>query len=141
MDGNHLVRCSKLSAKVDNTAIQDGFQLYLHSFVVTDTGEWAVVQQGMNNASGMARRYHWHSTHIQSFVETPHAFIYGKSQGQILNLTDKAANVTKKGILEITAENPDRMPAEIKNLVMPRHHQVTAKDVNIKRLGSALALF
>src|SRR5690606_28054848 len=92
LDGNLLVQNSKLSAKVDNTAIQDGFQLYLHSFVVTSDGDWAVVQQGMNNESGMARRYHWHSPTIASFVDSPHAFIYGQNQGQILNLTDRKAD-------------------------------------------------
>src|SRR6187402_402255 len=113
LNGNELVRSSRLSAKVDNTAIQDGFQVYLHSFVVTNTGEWAVVQQGMNDASGMARRYHWHSDKVSSFVENPHTFIYGHNQGEILNLTDIKANEAKSGILEITKENPDRMFAEI----------------------------
>lgn len=140
LDGNALVRSSKLSAKVDNTAIQDGFQLYLHSFVLTDKGEWAVIQQGMNDASGMARRYHWHSPSIKSFVETPHAFIYGKNQGSILNLTDKEAVNTKDGLLSLTKEDPGKMLPEIRRLVMPNHHDVKAKDVDLKRLGSILAL-
>src|SRR5215213_9147452 len=72
MNGAELVRYSKLSAKVDNTAIQDGFQLYLHSFIVSDEGEWSVIQQGMNDATGTARRYHWHSGQLQSFVNEPH---------------------------------------------------------------------
>jgi hypothetical protein len=71
LNGDYLVRCSKLSAKVDNTAIQDGFQLYLHSFILSSEGEWAVVQQGMSNHSSTARRYHWHSPAITSFVEEP----------------------------------------------------------------------
>jgi hypothetical protein len=96
LPGQELVRCSKLAAKVDNTAIQDGFQLYLHSFIVSDTGKWAVVQQGMNDANGMARRYHWHSAAMQSFTEVPHTFIYGQNQGQILNLTDKTATCYRK---------------------------------------------
>ena len=91
LNGNELIRCSKLSAKVDNTAIQDGFQIYFHTFVVTNTGEWAVVQQGMNNSNGLARRYHWHSEKVDSFVETPHTFVYGKNQREILNLTDTRA--------------------------------------------------
>lgn len=99
LNGNELVRASKLSAKVDNTAIQDGFQLYLHSFIVTDEGHWAVVQQGMNDASDMARRYHWLSENVRSFVDTPHSFIYGKNQGDILNLTDKYAGATREGVL------------------------------------------
>ena len=140
LNGTELVRSSRLSAKVDNTAIQDGFQIYLHSFVVTKTGEWAVVQQGMNDASGMARRYHWHSEKVHSFVENPHTFIYGHNQGEILNLTDTKANEAKSGILDITKENPDRMFAEIQKIVMPSHHDVRAKNVHLKRLGSILAL-
>jgi hypothetical protein len=140
LNGHDLVRSSRLSAKVDNTAIQDGFQLYLHSFIVTDKGEWAVVQQGMNDRSGMARRYHWHSEKVRSFVECPHTFIYGENQGEILNLTDVQAEKAKAGILGITKENPGRMLPEIQKLVMPFHHDVRASDVNLKRLGSVLAL-
>ncbi|HZB15040.1 MAG TPA: DUF763 domain-containing protein, partial [Chryseolinea sp.] len=95
LNGTELVRSSKLSAKVDNTAIQDGFQIYLHTFVVTNTGEWTVVQQGMNDSNGMARRYHWHSEKVKSFVENPHTSIYGVNQGEIFNLTDPLAHSTK----------------------------------------------
>lgn len=140
LNGSELVRSSRLSAKVDNTAIQDGFQIYLHSFVVTKDGEWAVVQQGMNGQSGYARRYHWHSSQLKSYVETPHAFVYGHNQGSILNLTAKEASTTKSGILDIAAEQPEKMLAEIKKIFMPRHHEVRNKDVDIKRLGSVLAL-
>ena len=140
MNGDLLVRSSKLSAKVDNTAIQDGFQLYLHSFILSSDGEWAVVQQGMSNATGMARRYHWHSPTLASFVEEPHTFIYGANQGQIINITDKEANTTRAGILELTKENPERLLPEIKKLVMPSHHDVKAKDVDLKRLGAVLAV-
>lgn len=139
IDGIGLVKCSKLSAKVDNTAIQDGFQLYLHSFIVSDEGEWAVVQQGMNESSGLARRYHWHSAKIKSFVEEPHTFIYGKNQGEILNLVDKKAASTQNGILQLAAENPLQVMPEIRKIIMPRHHEVKAKDVNLKRLGAVLA--
>src|SRR5688572_28158003 len=89
MDGEALVRASKLSAKVDNTAIQDGFQLYLHNFILTKEGEWAVVQQGLNDASGMARRYHWHSTQFKSYLNAPHSGVTGENQGLILNLADE----------------------------------------------------
>lgn len=140
LNGTDLVRSSRLSAKVDNTAIQDGFQIYLHSFVVTSTGEWSVVQQGMNNANGMARRYHWHSDQMQSFVETPHTFVYGHNQGEILNLTAIAAQDTKTGILKIATEDPMRMLPEIRKIVMPRRHDVRREDVNMKRLGSVLIL-
>lgn len=140
LDGDMLVRSSKLSAKVDNTAIQDGFQLYLHSFILSADGEWAVVQQGMNDATGMARRYHWHSPTLSSFVEEPHTFIYGKSQGQIINITDKKANTTRDSILQLVQEGPEKLLPEVRRLVMPSHHDVKAKDVDIKRLGSVLAV-
>jgi len=140
LNGNELVRCSKLSAKVDNNAIQDGFQLYLHSFIVADNGEWAVVQQGMNDNEGMARRYHWHSTGLQSFTETPHTSIYGKNQGLILNLTDADAKQSKAGMLEIVKEDPMHIIPEIKTILMPRHHDLHISDVNLKRLGTVLAV-
>jgi hypothetical protein len=140
LNGNELVRSSRLTAKVDNTAIQDGFQIYLHTFIVTDTGEWAVVQQGMNDATGMARRYHWHSEQVKSFVENPHTSIYGKNQGVILNLADIQAADAKNAMLEIVKEDPQLMLPEIRKIVMPSHHDVRAKDVNLKRLGSVLAL-
>jgi hypothetical protein len=140
MNGDLLVRSSKLSAKVDNTAIQDGFQIYLHSFVVTDEGEWAIVQQGMNDATGMARRYHWHSPTVKSFIEEPHTFIYGPNQGQIINITVKGAADTRTGMLELTKEDPVLLLEEVKRLNMPSHHDVQAKDVDLKRLGSVLAV-
>src|SRR5690242_10518960 len=87
LNGQELVRFSKLSAKVDNTAVQDGFQLYIHNFIVSSEGDWSVVQQGMREGDAMARRYHWHSPQVRSFVEEPHAAVCGVNQGQILNLT------------------------------------------------------
>lgn len=140
LDGQELVRCSKLSAKVDNTAVQDGFQLYLHSFVVNTDGLWTVVQQGMRNGSATARRYHWHSAGITSFVEEPHTGICGQNMGPILNLTAKAALPSKAAMLSMTTEHPDRMIAEARRLIMPNHHDVKAKDVDLKRLGAMLWL-
>lgn len=140
LDGQNLAQFSRLSAKIDNTAIQDGYQLYLHNFCVTKEGEWAVIQQGMNNSSGTARRYHWHSSAVKSFVEEPHSFIYGENKGQILNLVHKEAKATQNGVRDLILENPGHILPEIKKLVMPGHHEVKAKDVNLKRLGSILAL-
>ncbi len=140
LNGNELVKYSKLTAKVDNTAIQDGFQVYLHTFIVTNDGEWAVVQQGMNESNSMARRYHWHSTDVKDFVENPHTFIYGKNQGEILNLTDAEAASAKTGILDIVHENPALMMSEIRKIIMPVHHNVRKENVNMKRLGSVIAL-
>lgn len=139
LNGNELVRNSRLSAKVDNTAVQDGFQLYLHSFIVTKEGEWAVVQQGMNPNEKMARRYHWLSSSLQSFTEEPHTSVCGRNQGLILNLTDKLAVPTKAGILELTQETPDKLMREV-SIILPNHHDVRAEDVNLKRLGAALVL-
>lgn len=140
LDGDALVRCSKLSAKVDNNAIQDGYQIYLHSFILSDEGDWAVIQQGMNDDNGYARRYHWHSPTLKSFIEEPHSFIYGKNQGQILNLTDKLADKTKSGVLNITKENPDIIMKEARKIFMPAHHDVRANNMNLKRLGAVLAV-
>jgi hypothetical protein len=140
LNGDALVRSSKLAAKVDNTAIQDGFQLYLHNFILTSEGEWAIVQQGLNDASGMARRYHWHSTQFESYLNSPHAGVIGENQGLILNLADNQAEVTRTGIAKIPEENPEKMMAEIRKIIMPRHHEVRATDVNMKRLGAILTL-
>jgi len=140
LDGNALVRCSKLSAKVDNTAVQDGFQLYMHSFVVSTEGMWTVVQQGMQDGSSTARRYHWHSSAMKSFVDEPHTAICGQNQGKILNMVAKEALPARQSILSMTAEHPNRMIAEVQHLVMPRHHDVRAKDVDLKRLGAMLWL-
>ncbi len=139
LDGKELVRHSRLSAKVDNNALQDGFQLYLHSFVLTCEGEWTVIQQGMNPYNRMARRYHWLSSALHSFMEEPHTSVCGKDQGLILNLTHKEAGETKNGILELTREDPDKLMKEV-NLILPARHHVEAKDVNLKRLGAALTL-
>lgn len=139
LDGQELVKHSRLSAKVDNTAIQDGFQIYLHSFVVTKEGEWAVIQQGMNANNRMARRYHWLSSAVTSFMEEPHTSVCGKNQGLILNLTDKQASPTKNGILELTKEDPGKIMREIP-LILPSHHDVRSEDVNLKRLGATLVL-
>ena len=140
LDGDALVRSSRLTAKIDNTAIQDGFQIYLHSFIISNTGEWSVVQQGMNGPAGMARRYHWHSPGVRSFVEEPHASIVGENLGKILNLTDIKADLTRQGILDITRENPVKMIDEIRLMVLPSRHDVTYRDVDLKRLGAVLAI-
>lgn len=140
LDGYYLVRCSKLSAKVDNTAIQDGFQLYLHNFIVNKQGDWTVIQQGMKPQDSTARRYHWHSESIHSFINEPHAAICGDHQGLILNLVDKNADANRNGILGITQEPPEKMLREVRQMILPKHHGVRVQDVNLKRLGSILWL-
>ena len=139
LNGNELVRHSKLAAKVDNTAVQDGFQLYLHTFIVTKEGDWSVIQQGMNPNERMERRYHWLSSSLRSFMEEPHTSVCGRNQGLILNLTDKLAAPTKEGIVKLTKESPDKLMREV-SIILPNHHEVKAEDVNLKRLGAALIL-
>jgi uncharacterized protein len=140
LNGNELVRSSKLSAKVDNTAIQDGFQLYTHNFILSDSGQWTVIQQGMKEDTRTARRYHWHSDNLTSFVEEPHTGICGTNQGIILNLTDAGASDTRKEIMNLTNESPLEIITEYRHLIMPAHHDVKEADVNLKRLGSVLWL-
>lgn len=140
LNAAEMVRSSKLTAKVDNTAIQDGFQLYQHNFIVSDEGEWTVVQQGMSDVNNTARRYHWHSEGFDSFTEEPHTFIYGQNKGQILNLTDKAARPLKDAMLQIISEEPQKIITEINHLILPGHHEVKPEDVNLKRLGTLLWL-
>jgi hypothetical protein len=139
--GDALVRSSRLTAKIDNNAIGDGFQLYLHSFIVTSAGDWAVVQQGMNDATGLARRYHWHSPSVRNFTCEPHTGIVGRNEGVILNLTDRRAVPAQDALLSISRQNPDTTLAEARRLlVMPAHHDVRAKDVDLERLGAVLAV-
>ena len=131
VDGNYLKRTSCLCAKVDNTAVQDGFQLYQHNFIVTDEGDWAVVQQGMNTDARAARRYHWCSSNLRSFVEEPHAGVVGENRGQILNLTHQEAGITRNSILELTHENPDRMMREIRQMVTPSSSMVVSPQMDL----------
>jgi hypothetical protein len=140
LNGTELVRCSKLSAKVDNTAIQDGFQLYTHNFIVSDTGQWTVVQQGMDAGTKTARRYHWHSDAVRSFVEEPHTGICGVNQGAILNLTAAEAGITRNSLVKITTDDPLYAIKDFQRLILPSHHEVHARDVNLKRLGAVLWL-
>ena len=136
-DGEALVRTSRLTARIDNNAIADGFQIYLHSFVVSNDGEWAVVQQGLNDANGMARRYHWHSASVRDFVNEPHTAIVGENQGTIMNLVDSRADQAQHALLEIANEHPEKT---LRHLRLPSHHEVREKNVDLKRLGAVLAV-
>jgi hypothetical protein len=140
LNGEELVRTSRLTAKVDNNAIADGFQIYLHTFIVSAAGDWAVVQQGMNAANGMARRYHWHSAAVRDFTSEPHTAIVGEPAGQIMNLVDSQAKPAQDAMLAIVREHPEATLAEARRLSMPRHHDVRAEDVDLKRLGAILAV-
>jgi uncharacterized protein len=139
-DADALVRTSRLTARVDNNAIGDGFQIYLHSFVVTAKGEWAVVQQGLNDQNGMARRYHWHSATVRDFVAEPHTGIVGENQGTIMNLVDSRADRAQTALLEIANEHPEKTLEAARHLRMPAHHEVQERNVDLKRLGAVLAV-
>lgn len=152
-DAAALTRASRLVAKVDSAAVQDGFDLYLHGFFVTDDGKWTVVQQGMNGDRRQARRYHWHSENLTSFVDAPHSAIDGPVQGEIINLTDHRAGQSRAAQLELLSElGPERIVGELlaldgqqpaqallPHLVMPAHHDVRSSDVFTRRLHGTLA--
>jgi hypothetical protein len=140
LDGEALVRASRLTARIDNNAIADGFQIYLHSFILTAAGEWAIVQQGMNEASRLARRYHWHSAAVRDFTADPHTAIVGQPAGTIRNLVDRRARPAQEALLTIARADPSQTLAAVRRLEMPAHHDVRASDVNEKRLGAVLAL-
>jgi hypothetical protein len=165
-DGDALAKASRLTAKVDSAAVQDGFDLYLHGFIVSDEGRWAVVQQGMNGDRRQARRYHWLSEGIKSFVDEPHAAIEGQNQGNIINLTDRRAEQSRRKQVELLGSvAPERIVREaaalsvssaaigaeptpsrelpqqatLPHLVLPAHHDVGASDVHLRRLHGNLA--
>ncbi|MBB5326689.1 DUF763 domain-containing protein [Tunturiibacter gelidoferens] len=140
LDGDTLARTSRLTARVDNNAIADGFQLYLHSFVVTRSGEWAVVQQGMNAQNRVARRYHWHSATVRDFVSDPHTAIVGEPQGEIRNLVDARSERARDALLVIAKSPFEKVLGDARKLSMPMHHDVRAKDVDLERLGAVLAV-
>src|SRR5215469_5893982 len=151
-DGAGLATTSRLVAKVDSAAVQDGYELYLHGFIVGDDGHWVVVQQGMKGAAGKARRYHWLSEGLTSFVDAPHSAIEGEaSQGRIVNLTDARAAASRAAQIELLETlGPERVAREaaalqaadaprepatpaasqqmtLPHLVLPDHHDVRAE--------------
>jgi uncharacterized protein len=156
-DGGALATASRLIAKVDSAAVQDGFDLYLHGFFVTDDGHWTVVQQGMNGDRKQARRYHWLSEGLTSFVDNPHTAIEGAGQGEIVNLADRRAETSRAAQLDLLSSlGPDKIAAEfaklegrapapapaqplLPHLIMPAHHDVRASDVITRRLHGNLA--
>jgi hypothetical protein len=156
IDGVRLATTSRLVAKVDSAAVQDGFDLYLHGFIVTDDGKWAVVQQGMNGVRRQARRYHWLSEGLKDFVNEPHSAIEGSNRGEIINLTHCGATASRSAQLDLlSALGPDGITNELSSLmdrgtasvqpllphlVMPEHHEVRASDVVMRRLRGNLAL-
>ena len=155
-NGAALATASRLVAKVDSAAVQDGFDLYLHGFIVTDDGSWVVVQQGMNGEKKQARRYHWLSEGLKNFIDEPHTAIDGPQQGIIVNLTDHRAEASRSKQLDLLSSlGPDGITRELSSLegraeklsaqpilphlTMPAHHDVRASDVHLRRLHGNLA--
>lgn len=163
IDAAPLIRSSRLVAKIDSAAVQDGFDLYLHAFFATVEGHWCVVQQGMNDRIGEARRYHWQSEGLAGFFESPHAAIEGRNVGAIVNLADARAQRSRAAELELVRQGPDHtisilrryrhsgnlalslfpeteiLPEPLPHLQLPHHHEVRASDVMLKRLHGTLA--
>jgi hypothetical protein len=143
IDGDALIRASRLVAKVDGAAVQDGFTLYLHGFVVTRDGAWTVVQQGMRPESRTARRYHWLSEGLQSFVDEPHEAILGRPVGEIVNLADRRAAQARSAQIELVRLGPRVVLRELAalqpHLAMPSRHDVRAEDIVTRRVAGAIA--
>jgi hypothetical protein len=143
LDGHRLVYNSRMSAKVDTAAVQDGFGIYHHSFFVTGGGEWAVVQQGMRSADRSARRYHWLGSRVSDLVREPHAAIASERQSQtVLDLTAGASDRARAAASELAREDPDRVARELDHLTvleMPRRHAVDPKrDIDPRHLRKVM---
>ncbi len=160
VDGEALARTSRLVAKVDSAAVQDGYELYLHAFIVADDGKWTVVQQGMNGAAKMARRYHWTSDRVGTFVDDPHSAIDGEPTGQIVNLADRRAGKARTTQIDLLKCGPDEVLKQVRaalaevgttqaklqpsaqgvlpHLILPDHHDVRSGDVVLRRIHGAL---
>jgi hypothetical protein len=141
-DAAPLVYASRMSAKVDSAAVQDGYQLYHHAFFFTPAGDWCVVQQGMSDANGMARRYHWLSSGLESFVQEPHEAVCCDAREEAtLNLVAAESAPVRDASAELSRQSPSvtldavrRMPT----LALPRRHDVREEDVDPRYLHKIL---
>jgi hypothetical protein len=138
LKGNELVKASQLTRRVDNNAIQDGYNLYQQYFILSDEGEWTGINQGMNTRTRRARRYHWHSPTVRSFVSDPHVGIVGERGAPILNLADSRADLARTNIVGLTKEKPSEVLDVYRNISLPDRHDIREKDLNLNRLGAVL---
>jgi uncharacterized protein len=159
-----LISTSRLVAKIDSAAVQDGYDLYLHGFFATLEGDWCVVQQGMNGAQREARRYHWKSDGVSGFFDSPHTAIEGRNAGPIVNLADRKAHDNRSAGLELLRDGPQRTIGVLRrfadrrtgtldlfpeeepdceasdpHLTLPAHHDLRLADIDLKRLHATLA--
>ena len=140
LDGKELTRSARLTTRIDNNAIQDGFDLYQQHFLVSDEGEWTAISQGLNKSTRRARRYHWHSPTVRSFIEAPHTGIVGMEDQSVLNLVDPSAQELQQNMVALTKENTKELAELIKHCEMPNRHDVRKEDINTARLASVLDL-
>jgi hypothetical protein len=159
VDASVLVRASRLVAKIDSAAVQDGYDLYLHGFFATVDAQWCIVQQGMNEQQREARRYHWQSENLPGFFDSAHAAIEGRNVGPIINLADKAGERNRSAELALLQAGPDQAINVLRrfaarkhqtidlfddqepssHLDLPSRHELRASDIDLKRLHGTLA--
>ena len=140
LPGTELARSARLTGRIDNNAVQDGFNLYQQYFILSDEGEWTSISQGMNRDTRRARRYHWHSPTVRSFGDSPHTGIVGMEQQRVLNLTDKGADMLRSHMIDLTKEQPKIVAEAVREAELPNQHDVRKEDINMNRLASVLDL-
>jgi hypothetical protein len=140
LDGNALIKSQRLTSRIDNNAIQDGYSLYQQYFLLSSLGEWTAISQGMNTDTRRARRYHWHSPSVRSFVDAPHTGIAGLNKQRVLNLVDASAEPLRQHMVELTKERPKDLVEAIHASELPNRHDVRKEDINPARLASVLDL-
>jgi hypothetical protein len=133
-----LVYASRMAAKVDSAGLQDGYQLYHHTFVCSGDGAWTVIQQGMNEASRWARRYHWLSSGVDDFVCEPHSAICSDGRGVVLNMVAQESDECRDLSARLAGERPDKLVGELKRLQtleMPERHHLEPSDIHPDKLA------
>ena len=140
LPGTELARSARLTGRIDNNAVQDGFNLYQQYFILSDEGEWTSISQGMNRDTRRARRYHWHSPTVRSFGDSPHTGIVGMERQRVLNLTDKGADMLRSHMVDLTKEQPKIVAEAVREAELPNRHDVRKEDINMTRLASVLDL-
>jgi hypothetical protein len=138
VDAQRLIYASKMSAKVDNTALQDGYQLYHHFFIFTKDGNWVVIQQGMNIKKHWARRYHWSSRDMSDFVCEPHYAICCDHSEQTLNMVAAESAISRTMSTKLCTEPPLKVVSEFKNLSLAKYHTVSLDDIRPENLSRIL---
>ena len=140
LPGTELAKSSRLTRRIDNNAIQDGFDLYQQYFILSKDGEWTGITQGMNKGSRRARRYHWHSPTVRSFGKAPHTGIVGIENQKVLNLVDESADQLRQNMVKLTREKPAEIVKAMRSASLPDRHDVRKEDINMSRLASVLEL-